>query len=121
MKCTIGHTGIFSCEKCEIEGEWYHNRMVYLNNGPKRTDQSFIDRRNPEHHQGLSPLEERLNVRMVSQFRLDYLHLVCIGVMKRFLTRLLEIRNRGKLRDENVEALKNATEWIGQFIPKEFN
>ncbi|KMQ84403.1 transposase domain-containing protein [Lasius niger] len=70
VKCTIGHNGLFSCEKCEVEGEWYHNRIVYLNNGQKRTDQSFIDRRNPEHHQGLSPLEERLNVRMISQFRL---------------------------------------------------
>ncbi|XP_067206741.1 uncharacterized protein [Linepithema humile] len=64
VKCIIGHNGLFSCEKCEIEGEWYHNRMVYLNNGQKRTDQSFIDRRNPEHHQGLSPLEERLNIGM---------------------------------------------------------
>lgn len=121
LKCIVGHNGLFSCEKCEVEGEWYHNRMIYLNNGQKRTDQSFIDRRNAEHHQGLSPLEARLNVGMVSQFRLDYLHLVCIGVMKRFLMRLLEIRNRGKLRDENIEALKNTSAWIGQFIPREFN
>ncbi|XP_011872832.1 PREDICTED: uncharacterized protein LOC105564782 [Vollenhovia emeryi] len=61
LKCTIGHIGLFSCEKCEVQGEWYHNRMVFFNTGQKRTDQSFIDRRNPEHHQGLSPLQERLN------------------------------------------------------------
>lgn len=121
VKYTIGHSGLFSCEKCEVEGEWYHNRMVYLNNGQKRTDQSFIDRRNPEHHQGISPLEEQLNILMVSQFRLEYLHLVCLDVMKRFLMRLLEIRNRGKLIDENIEAFKNASAWIGQFIPREFN
>lgn len=41
--------------------------------------------------------------------------------MKRFLMRLLEIRNRGKLRDEDIEAFKNTSAWIGQFIPKEFN
>jgi len=87
VKCTVGHNGLFSCKKCEVKGEWYHNRMIYLNNGQKRTDQSFIDRRNPEHHQGLSPLEERLNIQMVSQFRLEYLHLMCLGVMKRFLMR----------------------------------
>lgn len=121
VKCTIGHNGLFSCEKCEVEDEWYHNRMVYLNNGQKRTGQSFIDRRNPDHLQGLSPLEERLNVRMVSQFRLEYLHLVCLGVIKKFLMRLLEIRNRGKLTDENIEAFKNSSAWIGQFIPREFN
>lgn len=121
IKCTIGHNGLFACEKCEVEGEWYHNRMVYLNNGQKRTDQSFIDRRNPEYHQGLSPLEEQLNIGMVSQFRLDYLHLVCLGVMRRFLMRLLEIRNRGKLTDENIETFKNTSAWIRQFIPREFN
>lgn len=97
--------------------------MVYYiwNNGQKRTDQSFIDRRNPEHHQRLSLLEERLNIRMVSQFRLEYLHLVCIGVMKRFLMQLLEIGNRGKLMDENIKAFKNTLAWVGQFIPREFN
>ncbi|XP_032688780.1 uncharacterized protein LOC116852462 isoform X1 [Odontomachus brunneus] len=121
LKCTIGHNGLFSCEKCEVEGEWYHNRMIYLKNGQKRTDKSFIDRRNPEYHLGLSPLEERLNIGMVSQFRLEYLHLVCLGTMKRFMMRLLEIRNRGKLKDENIEAFKNTSAWIGQFIPKEFN
>lgn len=108
LKYTIGHNELFSCEKCEAEGEWYHNRIVYLNNGQKRTDESFIDRRNPEHHLGLKPLEERLNIGMVSQFRLEYFHLVCVGVIKRFLMRLLEIRNRGKLRDENIEAFKNS-------------
>ncbi|KYM95810.1 hypothetical protein ALC62_13537 [Cyphomyrmex costatus] len=120
IKYTIGHNGLFSCEKCEVKGEWYHNRMVYLNNGQKRTDQTFIDRRNPEHHLGLSPLEERLYIGMVSQFRLEYLHLVCVGVMKRFLMRLLEIRNRGKLRDEDIETFKNTLARIGQFIPKGF-
>ncbi|EZA51169.1 hypothetical protein X777_10300, partial [Ooceraea biroi] len=38
VKCTIGHNGLFSCEKCEVQDEWYHNRIVYLNNGQKRTD-----------------------------------------------------------------------------------
>lgn len=36
LKCIVGHNGLFSCEKCEVEGEWYHNRMIYLNNGQKR-------------------------------------------------------------------------------------
>jgi len=57
---------------------------------------------------------------MVSQFRLEYVHLVCIGVMKKFLMRLLETRNRGKLRDENIEAFKNALAFA-HFILKEFN
>ncbi len=38
----------------------------------------------PEHHHGTSPLEET-SLDMVSGFPLDYMHLVCLGVMRRLL------------------------------------
>lgn len=49
-----------------------------------RTDESFRNREQPEHHEGTSPLE-RLGTGLVSQFRLDAMHLLYIGVFKRLL------------------------------------
>src|SRR5579863_6357860 len=49
-----------------------------------RTDESFRTTDQPQHHNAESPLL-RLNLGMVTQFSLDYLHLVCLGVGKRLL------------------------------------
>lgn len=76
IKCIIGHNGRFACEKCEIKGEYYLSRQIFLNlDAELRTDESFRTRSNIFHHTGNSPLE-RIPTGMVSQFRLDALHLV---------------------------------------------
>lgn len=46
-----------------------------LLNQPLRTDESFRNREQPQHHEGISPLE-RLGTGLVSQFRLDAMHLL---------------------------------------------
>ena len=53
-------------------------------NATLRTDISFDETRDEEHHLGPSPLRE-LQIGMVSQIPLDYMHLVCLGVMRKLL------------------------------------
>ena len=53
-------------------------------NAPLRTDVQFDTFQNEEHHRGRSPLSD-LPIGMVSQFPLDYMHLVCLGVTRRLL------------------------------------
>ena len=48
-----------------------------------RTDRNFADMIDDEHHKGPSPLAGVVG--MVSQFPLDYMHLVCLGVVKRLI------------------------------------
>jgi len=80
VKCCIGHCGYASCEKCTIVGEWIEDRVVYINLDENlRTDYSFLQQTQPQHHKNHSILE-RINTGMVSQFRLDSLHLVHLGV-----------------------------------------
>ncbi|CAL8293139.1 unnamed protein product [Arctogadus glacialis] len=50
-----------------------------LDTCPIRTDKSFAQKHNEEHHQGPDPFQG-LNVGMVSQFPGDYMHSVCLGV-----------------------------------------
>jgi len=57
--------------------------MLFLEmNANLRTDKNFVNRQNEEHHIGRS-IFERANLEMISQFPLDYMHLVCLGVVKK--------------------------------------
>lgn len=82
LKCIVGHTD-FGCEKCVTKGEWISERVVFLDcKAQLRTDSSFKNMEHKKHHSKdfPSPLTQ-LNIGMVSNFPLDYMHLICLGVM----------------------------------------
>lgn len=88
--------GYFGCHKCTQEGEYIDGRMTFPEiNSALRTDMSFRNRVQEEHHKAASVLE-LYPIGMVSQLPLDYLHLICIGVVKRLL--LLWIRGPKNVR-----------------------
>ncbi|XP_024874430.1 uncharacterized protein LOC112456256 isoform X1 [Temnothorax curvispinosus] len=122
IKCIIGHNGRFACEKCKVKGEYYLSRQIFLNlDAELRTDESFRTRSNIFHHTGNSPLE-RIPTGMVSQFRLDALHLVWAGVWKRWLTFVLGLKNRrGIASDADVQEINNKILQLTPYIPKIFN
>lgn len=79
VKC---HTGYFGCTKCVCEGDYVDHRIIFNSlNSELRTNSSFRNRSQPEHHHGHSILEE-LDIDMVKTFPLDYMHLVLLGVTK---------------------------------------
>lgn len=49
-----------------------------------RTDKDFILQLQQEHHKGNTPLE-KIGIGLVSNVPLDYMHLVCLGIMKSLL------------------------------------
>lgn len=52
-----GHAGYFSCPKCTIAGKYIANRMCFPNyDCEKRTDDSFCNQTQKEHHVGRSIL-----------------------------------------------------------------
>lgn len=80
-----GHNAYFGCTKCKTEGDFYNNRMIYPEiSAPLRTDTEFMRYLDDDYHKGISPLLQ-LNIGLVSQVPLDYMHLVCLGVMKKLL------------------------------------
>ncbi|CAH1103751.1 unnamed protein product [Psylliodes chrysocephalus] len=83
ITCTKSHTGYHGCSKCIQEGEFKLNRMTFPDpNSTPRTDDSFRTKSDEYHHTGISLLEN-LNIGMVTQIPIDYMHLVCLGVTKR--------------------------------------
>lgn len=96
--------GYFGCGKCIEEGDFI-NRIVFLNeNAPLRTDISFRNRYQQEHHIRRSPFET-LSIDMISQFPLDYMHLVCLGVTKLLLNMWLHPKRNCKINTRQIQKL----------------
>ena len=87
VKQTKRHAEYFACERCEQERNTVDSLMTFPETTARlRTDRSFLAKEQLE-HQGTSPLAT-LRTGMVTQFVLDCMHLVCLGVRK-LLIRLL--------------------------------
>ncbi|KAM7306470.1 uncharacterized protein ISCGN_010173 [Ixodes scapularis] len=104
VKAIIGHTGYHGCERCNQKGQHTERQVTFPDlYAPERTNASFRAQDDEHHPTGLSPFLT-LNVDMVSLFPTEYMHLICLGVMRRLFrnwvcqghrTRLIrEQRNR---------------------------
>jgi len=84
VKCIKGHNAYHSCERCVQQGKWMKKITFPEFHSSARTDDDFRQQTETRHHTGLSPLCQ-LSLGMVTQFPLDYMHLVCLGVVKRLV------------------------------------
>lgn len=85
VTATKGHNGYNRCSKCTDKGEYRNCKMLFLKlDAPLQTDKSFKQHLDENHHTEFSPFL-RTEVAMVTQFPLDYMHLACLGVMKKMI------------------------------------
>ena len=91
-------------------------------NTPPRTDASYNEQWQPEHHIGISPLA-RLVVNMVSQFPLEYMHLVCLGVTRRLLMFLVRrpIRKGYRIGLNAIAGISQSLDSFKEYLPWEFS
>lgn len=85
-----GHSGFFSCTRCLHEGEYINNRVCfpYKSNGHvKRNHDDYILMNNEEHHVStiISCIVLVPGIDVTKLFSLDYMHLICLGVMKNLI------------------------------------
>ena len=85
LEGAVGHTGYYSCERCIIKGLW-EGRVVFNEEKEfcKRIDYDFSCQSYKQHEKYKSPLKAA-GIKCVSGFCLDYMHLICLGVVKRIL------------------------------------
>lgn len=124
VKCVKGHSGYYGCDKCVQRGVIFENRMTFPEtDSPLRTDNSFAtqsyDDDEDNHHSGTSPLM-RLELRMVSQFPADYMHLVCLGVMRRLIMQWKEGSPPGRLSSKEILSVSNELVLMKLWVPQEF-
>ena len=119
LKCIKYPTGYNRCERCVINGE-YDDKVIFLEcDCKRRTDHSFQNKLDPNHHSGVSPLE-RLGIGMVSAFPLDYMHLVLLGVMKKLLLLWTKGVKECRISRDNYKIL-NQRLYLNQNIPSEIS
>lgn len=85
IKLSKGHNGYGGCDKCVQKGV-HNGRITFpITDAELRTDESFKDMSDERHHIGCSILTS-LPIGMVSQFPVDYMHLVCLGVVRKLVS-----------------------------------
>ncbi|XP_070387309.1 uncharacterized protein [Dermacentor albipictus] len=116
-----GHSGYSSCTKCVTEGRFVNGRMCFpeLNAAP-RTDVSFKEHTDEDHHIGTSILEN-LSFDLVKQVPLDYMHLVCIGVMHKLLRLWFQGQHSFRMAAQVKDEISKRIEKLAACIPCEFN
>lgn len=122
IKCVKSHNGYASCDKCEEYGSWYGRVIMEKVSKVKRTDLSFKLKTDKDHHIGDSPLAvETLSIGMVTQFPTDYMHNICLGVMKKLLNTWLGGPLNVRLCSRIVGEISNHMVSLKSDLPAEFN
>lgn len=124
IKCIKSHGGYSSCDKCEEEGDYdYVGRTVILKgiSAPLRTDSSFRSKRDPDHHLGESPLLKLPRLDVVSDFPIDYMHSVCLGVTRKLLHSWTSGSLHVRLSSQQVKLLSERILLLRVSTPTEIN
>jgi len=122
VKCIKGHTGYSACERCTESGVYIDRKTTFPNlSASLRSDESFVAQSDYDHHTGLSPFLE-LGIGMVSCFPLDYMHLICLGVVKRIIKLWLSGPKRSKsaLPASTVASISDHLHLMRNSVPREF-
>lgn len=118
VTCTKQYNGYYGCPKCTTEGTYLRFVTFPELDAPLRTDESFKNRCQEEHHTGTSPFE-RAPLNMVTQFPLDYMHVILLGVMKKLLLMWSTVKGFFSTftRTKVSKRLMNLRSWM----PREFS
>lgn len=121
LKNIVGHNGYHSCERCQVVGQRIDNTTVFLESDcASRTDVAFDEMAYEDHHQnGPSPFIGLLGC--VTGFSLDYMHLVCLGAVRRMLTFWRkETFSPAKLSQAFLRAISKRLSDLSGQLPSEF-
>jgi len=116
------HTGYFCCNKCTQKGKFLRGKMTFPElDATLRTDKSFALHSQEEHHKDSTPLE-KIDIGLVSNVPLDYMHLICLGVMKTLIMFWIGKKgnNRLKLNDYDIKSISKIMKMFRKYISEEF-
>ncbi|XP_022111442.1 uncharacterized protein LOC110990667 [Acanthaster planci] len=122
LKCTKGHSGYHACERCTVKGAHVGGRITYdtVEETASRTNDQFLEMAySPDHQLQRSPLIE-IGFPCVTSFVLDYMHLVCLGVVRRILIYLKKGPRKCKLSQQLLNRISEKLSFLNGQLPSEF-
>lgn len=113
-------SGYFGCDKCRQKGLWV-GRVVYpdTRNLSLRSDSSFRNQTDEEHHNGLSPFCN-IAVDMVKKFPIDYMHQLCLGVMKKLILAWIRGKREVRISAGHVNEISSKLVGLKSYVPNIF-
>lgn len=122
LKQIMGHTSKSGCERCVIESKYENNKHFYPVNTPAelRKNEDFLgDLDNYSYIKGKSPLL-KLNVKLISEFVLDPMHLIYLGAVKRLLMHWIEGKRPFKLSKNIIDNINRHIQSMKKYIGDDF-
>lgn len=118
------HSGYSSCTKCDIYGETIDGTICF----PRatrvpilRTDELFHNLTYIDDYQKSDTLLKNIpKFGLVSNVPLDYMHLVCLGVMRKLLLLWLKGPLPWRLSSSQVTEISNSLLHFRQYLPSDF-
>lgn len=123
IKCTIGHNHYSGCDKCCVRGVYVDRRMTFVDRrATLRTDESFSSQQFREHHKYITPLANVLNLGLVTSFPGDYMHAVCLGVMKKLILQWRDGSRQYRItKEKNILLNIRISDISNNYWPVDFN
>lgn len=122
VKRTLGHNSTFGCDQCNIRGKHEQRTMVFLGtNYISRTNSSFRNKLQPQHHKKCSETKVflntpllNLNVDIIKKFPPDFMHQGG-GTMKKLLDCWFSgPRNPYKIKKIQAKIIDNRIKYISE-------
>ncbi|XP_057329321.1 uncharacterized protein LOC130670127 [Microplitis mediator] len=117
----VSHVARNPCSKCKIEGITYKKSCRFPGiNYELRTDEEYRNLTDVDHHTGVSAIR-KLPMDLVNQVSFDYMHLVCLGVMKKTVQSVIFGKFQvNKLQAFEIDYLSNRLMTLQNYCPREF-
>lgn len=120
VKVTKAFNGYYGCDKCIQSGVYLNHSMTYpLMNSQTRSDEAFARQEDEEHHHGPHAFTN-VHFGLVSQVPLDYMHLVCLGVVRRLIFLWMKGPLTVRLPGRDVDRISRNLLSLRPHIPSEF-
>lgn len=121
--CIKEHSGYSSCTKCITEGEYIKNRICFPQmDAPLRTDEDFIEKVDDNYHNPnvTSSLLKIPHFKPVTNVPLDYMHLICLGIMRKLIYLWLDGDLHFRMQHRAVKEISTRLIQLKPSIPSEF-
>ena len=121
VKKTKGHCGYDGCDFCEQRGLYMDHRMTFPEtDATPRTDIAFNEMQYDDSHQGAETILTQLNIGVVTQFPHDYMHLICLGVVKKIIGLLMSGPLNVRVGNNVIQMISDSIVNLKSYVPREF-
>lgn len=115
------YSGYYGCDKCKQPGVWIGKITFPDTAAALRKDEDFVHvTTDDDYFKEVSPLSE-LDVGLISDVPIDYMHQCCLGITKRILKLMMKGPLRTRIGSHNVSAISEWLISISGCVPTEFS